>query len=128
MPLVNSSHRSQMMMISLEEIIAKDNMVRVIDAFVNNVDPKTLGFIIKGAHHEGRPAYKASTLIKLYIYGYLNSVRSSRKLNQESKRNIELWWLLDNQTPSYKTIANFRKDNPTAFKNFLFFSVIFAST
>jgi len=117
MPLVNSSHRSQMMMLSLEDNIAEDNIVRVIDAFVQSVDPQELGFVIKGNSHEGRPAYASETLIKLYIYGYLNSVRSSRKLNQECSRNIELWWLLNNQVPSYKTIANFRKDNPDAFKN-----------
>ena len=117
MPLVTSSHRSQLMMLSLEEKIESDNIVRVVDAFVTSVDPQILGFIIKGKKHEGRPAYAATTLIKLYIYGYLNSVRSSRKLRTEAKRNVELWWLLDNQTPSYKTISNFRKDNPEAFKN-----------
>jgi transposase len=116
MPLVTSSHRSQLMMVSLEEKIEADNIVRVVDAFITCVDPKELGFIIKGDKLEGRPAYAAATLIKLYLYGYLNSVRSSRKLHAESIRNIELWWLLDNQTPSYKTIANFRKDNPEAFK------------
>ena len=117
MPLVTSSHRSQLMMLSLEEKIEEDNIVRVLDAFVNSANPQELGFIIKGEKHEGRPAYDASTLIKLYLYGYLNSIRSSRKLNAECKRNVELWWLLNNQTPSYKTISNFRKDNPEAFKN-----------
>lgn len=117
MPLVNSPHRSQLMMLSLEEKISEDNFVRVIDAFVHSVNPNKLGFVIKGESHEGRPAFGAETLIKLYLYGYLNSVRSSRKLNQECKRNVELWWLLNNQSPSYKTIANFRKDNPDAFKN-----------
>lgn len=117
MPLITSSHRSQLMMLSLEEKIEADNIVRVLDAFVKSTDPQQLGFIIKGEKHEGRPAYQAATLIKLYLYGYLNSVRSSRKLNAECKRNVELWWLLDNQTPSYKTIANFRKDNSLAFKN-----------
>ena len=92
-------------------------MVRVIDAFVQRVDPDKLGFKIKGYSHEGRPAYGSDTMIKLYIYGYLNSVRSSRKLHQECNRNVELWWLVNNQAPSYKTIANFRKDNPEAFKN-----------
>ena len=117
MPLITSSHRSQLMMLSLEDKIETDNIVRVLDAFVKTADPQKLGFIIKGEKHEGRPAYDASTLIKLYLYGYLNSVRSSRKLNAECKRNVELWWLLDNQTPSYKTISNFRKDNSEAFKN-----------
>lgn len=117
MPLVNSTHRSQLIMISLEEQIGDDNFVRVLDAFVQSADPQKLGFIVKGQNHEGRPAYSTSTLIKLYLYGYLNSVRSSRKLQSECKRNVELWWLLHNQTPCFKTIADFRKDNPAAFKN-----------
>ncbi len=92
MPLVISPSRSQLMMISLEEKIEQDNLVRVIDAFVESVNPQKLGFIIKGDKHEGRPAYACSTLIKIYIYGYLNSVCSSRKLHAECKRNIELWY------------------------------------
>ena len=122
MSYITSSPRNQLLMISLEEKIEEDNIVRVIDAFVKSIDPRELGFIEKGDKKEGRPAYTAAVLISLYVYGYLNSVRSSRKLHKECNRNVELWWLLDNQTPSYKTIANFRKDNPIAFKNlFIYF-------
>jgi len=82
-----------------------------------NFIPADLGFIIKGKSHEGRPAFTAETLIRIYIYGYLNGIRSSRKLNTECKRNVELWWLIHQQQPNYKTIADFRKDNQQAFYN-----------
>ena len=117
MPLVNSTHRSQLIMLSLEEKIEDDNIVRVVDAYVNSLDPTLLGFIIKGECFEGRPAFGSDCLIKLYIYGYLNGIRSSRKLHKAAKTNIELWWLIHHQVPSYKTIANFRKDNSDAFNN-----------
>lgn len=117
MPKYFSSDRSQLKMLSLEEMVASDALVRVIDAFVQAIDPDQLSFVIKGQSKEGRPAFDAQYLIGLYLYGYLNGVNSSRKLERECKRNVELWWLLHNQKPGYKTIANFRKDNGEAFRN-----------
>lgn len=110
------------MMLSLSEHIPDDSPVRVIDAFIDSADLEQLGFHSKGHSKEGRPAYPIAILAKLYIYGYLNGLRSSRKLEQACKVNIELWWLLSNQKPHYKTIANFRKDNPDGFSNlFVYF-------
>jgi len=106
-----------MMMLSLSNHIAEDSSVRVVDAFIDAVNVEQLGFVIKGKSHEGRPAFSTELLAKLYVYGYLNGIRSSRKLEQACKVNIELWWLLSHQKPCYKTIADFRKDNPEGFRN-----------
>ena len=80
MPLINTSSRSQLQMICLDDKIDANSLVRVIDVFINSSDVDQLGFIVKGKCFEGRPAYSSPMLIKLYLYGYLNSVRSSRKL------------------------------------------------
>jgi len=88
----------------------------VIDAFVDLLDLEQLGFTIKGKSREGRPAFCSSTLLKLYFYGYLNRCRSSRQLMRAAQRNVELFWLLREAKPCYKTIADFRKDNTTALK------------
>jgi len=117
LPLNKSSNRNQLQVLSLEECIDDDALVRIIDLFVQTFDPHALGFQVKGKSHEGRPAYAADILIGLYVYGYLNGIRSSRKLARECKRNIELWWLLGEQKPCFKTIANFRKDNQLGFQN-----------
>jgi len=117
LPLNKSSNRNQLQVLSLEEAIEDDALVRIIDLFVQTFDPLELGFHVKGKSHEGRPAYAADIMIGLYLYGYLNGVRSSRKLAKECKRNIELWWLLGEQKPCFKTIANFRKDNQKGFDN-----------
>ena len=110
------------MMLNLSEQIAEDSLVRIIDAFITSADLDLLGFIVKGKSIEGRPAYTPDTLAKLYLYGYLHSIRSSRKLQQECNRNIELWWLLNFQKPRYKTIADFRKNNAIGFANlFVYF-------
>lgn len=103
--------RNQVQMRSLEESISRDNVVRVIDVFVDALDLNSLGFKIKGKIKNGAPAYLASDLLKLYYYGYLNRVRSSRRLEREARTNIEAMWLLRGVCPGYKTIANFRKDN-----------------
>lgn len=122
MPQIKGDCRNQLMMLNLEEQISKDSVVRLIDAFIQAADLEQLGFLVKGKSKDGRPAYTPHTMTKLYLYGYLHSIRSSRKLQDECVKNIELWWLLNFQKPRYKTIADFRKDNPTGFSNlFVFF-------
>ncbi len=114
MSLLEGSDRNQLQFFALEEVISADNPVRVIDALVDSFDLEALGFIITGKSSEGREAYGTPTLLKLYLYGYLNRIRSSRKLETECIRNIELWWLLKQLKPKYKTIADFRKNNTKA--------------
>src|ERR1700689_3985174 len=101
---------------SLDEDIAEDSPVRVVDVFVDELDLKDLGF--QGAEPEatGRPAYHPATLLKIYIYGYLNRVQSSRRLERETQRNVELIWLTGRLAPDFKTIADFRKDNGPAIR------------
>src|SRR5580693_1213782 len=95
----------------LDDWIADDNPVRVIDAFVDELDLKELGFEGAVPAETGRPAYHPSTLLKIYIYGYLNRVQSSRRLEREAQRNSEVVWLTGRLMPDFKTIAGFRKDN-----------------
>jgi|SRR6185437_6954827 transposase len=95
---------------SLSDGIAADNPVRVIDAFVDALDLAELGFEVEPAE-TGRPAYHPAALLKLYIYGYLNRVQSSRRLEREAGHNVELMWLLGRLVPDHKTVADFRKDN-----------------
>lgn len=108
--------REQISMTSLDCYIAIDSPVRVIDLFVEQLDLGKLGFTKTALSKEGRPPFEAKYLLKLYYYGYLNKIRSSRKLEAECCRNVELWWLLYQLTPGYHTIADFRKDNSGAFK------------
>jgi len=98
----------------LEDWIGDDNPVRVIDVFVDELDLVGLGFerVVRAAN--GRPAYHPAVLLKLYIYGYLNRVQSSRRLEREAGRNVEVMWLWGRLAPDYKTIADFRKDNGAA--------------
>lgn len=96
---------------SLEDYITEDNPVRVIDVFVEELDLVELGFASAVPAATGRPSYHPATLLKLYLYGYLNRIQSSRRLERESQRNIELMWLLGRLSPDFKTIADFRKDN-----------------
>lgn len=96
----------------LDEMIAPDNMVRVVDAFVDAIDLEQLGFIHVRAHKRGAPPYHPALLLKIYLYGYLNRVRSSRRLELECGRNIELMWLTGCQKPSYHTISDFRSIKP----------------
>ena len=100
----------------LDDYIAEDNPVRVIDAFVDELDLGQLGFAGVEPKETGRPAYHPSTLLKLYIYGYLNRVQSSRRLEREAQRNVELMWLTERLSPDHKTIADFRKDNSKALR------------
>lgn len=109
-----SRHQSTLFPPSLDELIPADHPVRVIDAFVESLDLAALAFAKTAPAATGRPPYHPGDLLKLYLYGYLNQVRSSRRLEREAARNIELLWLLNRLCPDFKTIANFRKDNPPA--------------
>ncbi len=113
---VEGQNRSQSTLFPevLDDYIAEDNPVRVVDVFVDELDLKDLGF--EGAEPEatGRPAYHPGTMLKIYIYGYLNRIQSSRRLERETQRNVELIWLTGRLSPDFKTIADFRKDNGKA--------------
>ncbi len=101
---------------SLEDYIAEDNSIRVVDAFVNKLDLKQLGFDRAEPSATGRPGYQPSMMLKIYVYGYLNRIQSSRRLERESHRNVELIWLTGRLMPDFKTIADFRKDNRQAIR------------
>ena len=101
--------------VSLDASIDDNNDVRLIDAFVDSLEMELLGFDIDFVDN-GRPAYHPTDLLKLFIYGYLNKIRSSRGLEKETRRNIEMIWLLKGLSPDHNTINNFRKDNPKAIK------------
>jgi len=98
----------------LDEVVAADNAVRVIDAYVDSVDLAELGFSKVEAAATGRPPYDPGDLSKLYLYGYLNRIRSSRGLEREAGRNVEVLWLINRLAPDFKTIADFRKEHPQA--------------
>jgi len=100
----------------LDDYVAEDNLVRAVDAFVDGLDLGKLGFGRVAPLETGRPGYHPATLLKIYIYGYLNRVPSSRRLERECQRNIELIWLTGQLAPDFKTIADFRKDNGTAIR------------
>jgi transposase len=99
---------------TLDKYVDAENPVRFIDAFVDSLNLEKLGFKHSIPSETGRPSYDPSDLLKLYVYGYLNQVRSSRKLERECHRNLEAMWLLKGLAPDFKTIADFRKDNPQA--------------
>jgi transposase len=99
----------------LDEAIEPENPVRVVDAFINALDLAELGFDIM-PEATGRPGYHPATLLKIYLYGYLNQIQSSRRLERECARNVELMWLIGQLKPDFKTIADFRKDNGPAIK------------
>ena len=113
MGFVQGIHRSQGVMFPelLDDYIGDDNAVRFIDAFVDSLDLETLGFKRAVPKETGRPPYHPGDLLKLYLYGYLNRIRSSRMLEREAKRNVEVMWLLGKLRPDFKTIADFRRDN-----------------
>ena len=100
----------------LDDYIAEDNPVRVIEVFVDELNLGGLGFEGSEPKATGRPAYHPSTLLKIYIYGYLNRIQSSRRLERETQRNLELIWLTGRLAPDFKTIADFRKDNGAAIR------------
>jgi transposase len=101
----------------LDDYIGEDNPVRVVDAFVDELDLEALGFEGATAAATGRPSYHPSVLLKLYVYGYLNRIQSSRRLEREAQRNVELMWLTGRLAPDFKTIADFRHDNGTGIRN-----------
>src|SRR5262249_9346067 len=98
----------------LDDWVDENNAVRAIDAFVDALRLGELGFDGVAPAETGRPAYHPSTLLKLYVYGYLNRVQSSRRLEREAGRNVEVMWLVGRLVPDHKTIADFRKDNGAA--------------
>jgi len=99
---------------SLDDYVSDTNPVRVVDVFVDELDLITLGFESAVPAETGRPAYHPAVMLKIYIYGYLNRIQSSRRLEREAQRNVELMWLTGRLMPDFKTIANFRKDNSKA--------------
>jgi len=101
---------------ALDDYITEENPIRVIDAFVDSINLTNLGFKTLPAD-TGRPGYHPSMMLKLFIYGYLNRIQSSRRLEREAGRNVELMWLLERLSPDFKTIADFRKDNSRGIKN-----------
>jgi transposase len=108
-------HQATLFPERLDEYIAEDNAVRVIDVFVDELDLSGLGFKTH-SENTGRPAYHPRTLLKLYVYGYLNRIQSSRRLEREAHRNVELMWLTGRLAPDFKTIADFRKNNGAAIR------------
>ena len=98
----------------LEDYVSEDNPVRVVDVFVDSLDLESLGFDGAQPALTGRPSYHPSVLLKIYIYGYLNRVQSSRRLEREAQRNIEVMWLTSRLMPDFKTIADFRRNNGAA--------------
>ncbi len=108
-------HQATLFPESLDEYIAEDSAVRVIDVFIDDLDISGLGFKTEPAD-TGRPGYHPKTMLKLYVYGYLNRVQSSRRLEREARRNVELMWLTGRLAPDFKTIADFRKDNGVAIR------------
>ena len=99
---------------SLDDYIAEANPVRIVDVFVDELNLAQLGFYGVAPAITGRPSYHPCVMLKIYIYGYLNRIQSSRRLEREAQRNVELMWLSGKLTPDFKTIANFRKDNGKA--------------
>ncbi len=114
MQYIQGISRHQLHLASLEDTISQDNPVRFIDAFVNTIDLERLGFQEKVLKSEGRPSFDALVFLKIYLYGYSNGIRSSRRLEKECLRNLEMQWLTETLRPNYHSIADFRKDNPKA--------------
>jgi len=125
MEFISGHDRLQLQLSSMEDAISQDNMVRFVDAFVEKLELEKLGFQVVKLQKEGRPAFDRKVLLKLYFYGYLNGIRSSRRLERECTRNLELHWLLEGRRPNYHTIADFRKLNPDALRNTFKLFVLF---
>jgi len=108
-----SREQASLLPARIEDYVGTDNPVRAIESFVGALDLAKLGFhhADRGAEEAGQPPYDPADLLKLYLYGYIHQVRSSRRLEREAYRNLELIWLLKNLKPGYRTIANFRKEN-----------------
>ena len=115
---IEGADRNQAMLFPerLDDYVSDDNPVRAIDAFVDTLDLRALGFNVV-PEATGRPGYHPATMLKIYVYGYLNQVQSSRRLERECGRNVELIWLTGSLKPDFKTIADFRRDNGSAIRN-----------
>jgi len=113
---IHGHDRNQIQMISLNQMVEKESLVRIIDAFVDMLELEKFDFTYFKLNNEGRPPFHPATMMKIYLYGYQNSIRSCRKLEKACKNNVEMMWLVNQQCPHFKTIANFRKDNSKAFK------------
>src|ERR1700757_4961772 len=100
----------------LDDYVSEENPVRVIDVFVEELDLGALGFAGVVPEATGRPAYPPGLLLKIYVYGYINQIASSRRLEREAQRSVELMWLTGRLAPDFKTIADFRRDNGTAIR------------
>src|ERR1700688_5326410 len=113
MPHITGHDRCQTLLLpeSLDDYVGAENPVRFIEAFVDGLDLAAAGFIRVASKVTGRPGYAPKDLLKLYVYGYLNRVRSSRRLEAETHRNIEVIWLLRHLKPDFKTIGDFLRDN-----------------
>lgn len=117
MGYIQGKDRNQLILLpnTLDDYVSADNEVRAIDAFIDSLDIGTMGFKAEPAN-EGRPGYDPRDMLKLYMYGYLNQIRSSRRLQKEARRNVEVMWLLRTVVPDFRCIADFRKDNARAIK------------
>ena len=127
MQFIKGKNRTQSILFpdSLDQIIEQDNEVRIIDLFVESINLTDFHFAIKTSK-EGRPAYHPKDLLKLFVYGYLNHIRSSRQLEKECRRNIELMWLMKQLAPDHNTISNFRRDNEKAIRKVFRYTVSIA--
>ena len=116
---IEGEDRSQVTLLPecLDDFIGEDNPIRVVDVFVEGLDLFKLGFEGAEPASTGRPSYHPAVLLKIYIYGYLNRIQSSRRLEREAQRNVELMWLTGRLAPDFKTIADFRRDNGAAIRN-----------
>jgi transposase/IS5 family transposase len=119
MDFIRGADRNQVTLLpsSVEDYVEGNNAVRVIEAYINSLDLAELGFAKPRPHETGRPMYDPKDLLKLFLYGYMNNIRSSRRLEAETKRNLEVIWLMGKLSPDHKTIARFRKENAKALKN-----------
>ena len=119
MEFIMGADRNQLILLpdSLDDYVEAGNAVRVIEAYIDSLNLTALGFVKPAPNDTGRPMYNPKDLLKLYVYGYMNRIRSSRRLESESKRNLEVIWLLGKLSPDHKTIARFRRDNTSALKN-----------
>ena len=116
---IEGQDRSQVTLLPecLDDYIADDNTVRVVDAFINELDMVALGFEGATPAVTGRPSYHPADMLKIYLYGYLNRIASSRRLERECQRNVELMWLTGRLSPDFKTIADFRRSNSAGIRN-----------